>query len=166
MCGVVLGWCSAWRAPVPRAAFAGNGLGRWYPILIDFRHDYRGAHILLYSENPEADRAFFRDVLEFRAVDAGEGWLIFALPPAEAGIHPFDGNHRQLHGGRHLLCAVLYLMCDDLHGLIKSLQAKHVNCSPVEEESWGMKTTICLPSGGEIGLYQPTHPTALDLESR
>ena len=71
-----------------------------------------GAHILLYSENPEADRAFFRDVLDFRAVDAGGGWLLFALPPAEAAIHPSDGERNQLHGGRKLADAVLYLMCD------------------------------------------------------
>src|SRR5438876_452469 len=119
-----------------------------------------GAHILLYSDNPEADRAFFRDVLGFRAVDAGEGWLIFALPPAEAGIHPSDGITGQLHGGRHLLGAVLYLMCDDLAALMKSLQAKNVTCSPVEEAPWGIKTTIQLPSGGELGLHlhlpQPT----------
>jgi catechol 2,3-dioxygenase-like lactoylglutathione lyase family enzyme len=121
-----------------------------------------GAHILLYSDQPEADRAFFRDVLGLRAVDAGGGWLIFALPPAEAAIHPTNGETRQqLHGGRGLLGAVLYLMCDDLPSTIKSLQAKNVICSPVEEAPWGIKTTIQLPSGGEIGLYQPTHPTAI-----
>jgi len=120
-----------------------------------------GAHILLYSDNPEADRAFFRDVLDFRNVDAGGGWLIFALPSAEAGIHPTDGERRQLHGGRQLLGSVLYLMCDNLPALMKSLQAKGVSCSPVEEEDWGIKTTLLLPSGSEIGLYQPTHPTAL-----
>jgi catechol 2,3-dioxygenase-like lactoylglutathione lyase family enzyme len=122
-----------------------------------------GAHILLYSDQPKADRAFFRDVFGFRAIDAGDGWLIFALPPAEAGIHPTDGDTKQLHGGRHLLGAVLYLMCDDLPALIKSLKAKKVVCSAVEEAPWGIKTTIRLPSGGEIGLYQPTHPTAIDL---
>jgi catechol 2,3-dioxygenase-like lactoylglutathione lyase family enzyme len=121
-----------------------------------------GAHVLLYSDNPEADRAFFRDTLGFRAVDAGGGWLIFALPPAEAGIHPSDGDRGQLHGGRQLLGSVLYLMCDDLPALVTSLQAKGVNCSPVEEEDWGIKTTIQLPSHGEIGLYQPTHPTAIE----
>jgi hypothetical protein len=119
-----------------------------------------GAHVLLYSDNPEADRAFFRDILNFPAVDAGGGWLIFALPPAEAGIHPSDGERRQLHGGRRLLGSVLYLMCDDLDALLKSLQAKGVNYSALETEDWGIKTTIQLPDG-EIGLYQPTHPTAL-----
>jgi hypothetical protein len=122
-----------------------------------------GAHVLLYSDSPEADRAFFRDILNFPAVDAGGGWRIFALPPAEAGIHPSDGERRQLHGGRRLLGSVLYLMCDNLAVLLKSLRAKGVNCSPVETEEWGIKTTIKLPSGGEIGLYQPTHPTALGL---
>ena len=122
-----------------------------------------GAHVLLYSDNPEADRAFFRDILSFPAVDAGGGWLIFALPPAEAGIHPSDGEKRQLHGGRRLLGSVLYLMCDDLPAQMKYLQAKGVNCTPVETEDWGIKTTIQLPSGGEVGLYQPTHPTALGL---
>ena len=122
-----------------------------------------GAHLLLYSKDSEADRAFFRDVLGFPAVDAGGGWLIFALPPAEVGIHPSEGERRQLHGGRQLLPSVLYLMCDNLQTLIKSLEGKNVSCSPVEEEDWGIKTTIQLPSGGEIGLYQPTHPTALGL---
>ncbi len=122
-----------------------------------------GAHVLLYSNNPEADRAFFRDVLDFRAVDAGGGWLIFALPPAEVGIHPSEGERRQLHGGHQLLGSVLYLICDNLPALTKSLQTKGVTCSPVETEDWGIKTTIRLPSGGEIGLYQPTHPTALHL---
>ena len=122
-----------------------------------------GAHVLLYSDNPEADRAFFRDILNFPAVDAGGGWLIFALPPAEVGIHPSDGERGQSHGGRKLLGSVLYLMCDNLPALMKSFQAKGVTCSPAEEEDWGIKTTIQLPSGGGIGLYQPTHPTALGL---
>ena len=124
-----------------------------------------GAHILLYSEKPEVDRAFFRDVLGFPAVDIGEGWLIFALPPSEAALHPSNGNTGQPHGGRHLLGAVLYLMCDDLPAYIKLLEAKNVRCTAISEEDWGTKTTIPLPSGGEIGLYQPTHPTALDLNA-
>jgi hypothetical protein len=125
-----------------------------------------GAHILLYSEKPELDRAFFSDVLGFRSVDVGHGWLIFALPPAEAALHPSDGESRQIHGGRHLLGAVLYLMCDDLKAYMKSLSAKNVSFTPVDEAPWGIKTTIRLPSGGEIGLYQPTHPTALGLNSK
>ena len=125
-----------------------------------------GTHILLYSENPDADRAFFRDVLGFPHVDSGGGWLIFALPPAEAGIHPPMGEIKQSHGGRDLMRAVVYLMCDDLSATINSLQAKNVKCSPVEQADWGIKTTFQLPSGGEIGLYQPMHPTALGLGSR
>ncbi|HEX9944833.1 MAG TPA: extradiol dioxygenase [Thermoanaerobaculia bacterium] len=123
-----------------------------------------GAHVLFYSKDPEADRAFFRDVLEFRAVDVGEGWLIFKLPPAEAAVHPSDGDFLQAHAGHPLLGAVLYLMCDDLQASIRSLQAKGARCTLVEEAPWGIKTTIPLPSGGEIGLYQPTHPTALELD--
>ncbi len=120
-----------------------------------------GAHILLYSQDPDADRAFFRDVLELRAVDAGHGWLIFALPPAEAALHPADGEPSQLHAGHHLLGAVLYLMCEDLRETVASLEAKGVRCTEVSEAPWGLKTTIPLPSGGEVGLYQPMHPTAI-----
>jgi hypothetical protein len=124
-----------------------------------------GAHVLLYSKNPEADRAFFRDVLGFRAVDAGDGWLIFALPPAEVALHPTDGEIGQVHAERSLLGAILYLMCDDLTVYIKSLEARNVRCTPITKEQWGIRTSIVLPSGGEIGLYQPTHATALELGS-
>jgi len=123
-----------------------------------------GAHFLLYSNDPEADRAFFRDVLKFHAVDAGEGWLIFALPPAELGVHPSDGEFVQRHAEHPILGCVLYLMCTDLRSVIKSLAAKNVICTEVEEAPWGLRTTIKLPSGGEIGLYQPTHPTAIDMD--
>ena len=126
-----------------------------------------GTHILFYSEKPEVDRAFFRDILGLRTVDAGEGWLIFGMPPAEAGIHPTEGESRPpMHGGRHLLGAVVYLMCDDLLAQIKELESKKVSCSAVEKAPWGMKTTLLLPSGGELGLYQPRHPTAIDLKSK
>jgi|ERR1700691_2585913 hypothetical protein len=122
-----------------------------------------GAHILLYSHDPAADRAFFRDVLEFRSVDAGHGWLIFKLPPTEAAVHPTETSDSQGQAGNSLLGAELYLMCDDLQALIQSLAAKNVTCTPIDKAPWGIKTTIRLPSGGAIGLYQPTHPTALDL---
>ncbi len=126
-----------------------------------------GTHILFYSENPEADRVFLRDVLEFRSIDAGGSWLIFALPPAEAAIHPADSESRnQTHAGRSLVGAVVYLMCDDLQAEIARLRAKKVTCSAVETARWGIKTTFHLPSGGELGLYQPTHPTALDLKAK
>jgi hypothetical protein len=125
-----------------------------------------GAHVLLYSEKPEADRAFCHDVLGFRSVDAGGGWLIFALPPAEVAFHPVDEDTRQqVHAGHSLLGSVLYLMCDDLDATLKSLQKRNVKYTEIEEEQWGIKTTIILPSGGEIGLYQPKHASPLDLQT-
>ena len=123
-----------------------------------------GAHLLLYSKDPDADRKFFRDVLNFPAVDAGEGWLIFGLPPAEAGVHPLEGEFSQDHAGQQLLGAVLYLMCDDLDGAIASFKAKNVQCTEVQAAGWGRATSIPLPSGGKIGLYQPRHATALNLK--
>ena len=122
-----------------------------------------GAHILFYSSRPEADRAFFRDVIGLKSIDIGGGWLIFGLPPSEAAVHPGDENAERLHSDRPLLGAVVYLMCDDVHAEVKTLAAKGVRCTAIAEESWGIKTTIPLPSGGEIGLYQPKHPTALTL---
>jgi hypothetical protein len=120
-----------------------------------------GTHILLNSEDAEADRAFFRDVLGFQSVDAGHGWLIFSVPPTEAAIHPTEkaGSHKA-DDGLSLLGAVVYLMCDDLDAEIKRLGAKKVKCSAVQTERWGITTTIRLPSGGGLGLYQPKHPTA------
>ncbi len=123
-----------------------------------------GTHFLLYSNDAETDRAFFRDVLGFRYVDAGEGWLIFAMSPAEAGIHPLEGEFSQQHAGHSLLGGVLYLMCDDLKAHIATLKTKSVQCSEIETAPWGITTTIALPSGGRIGLYQPRHKTALDLK--
>ncbi len=114
-----------------------------------------GAHTIVFSTNAEADRAFFRDVLGLKSVDAGGGWLIFGLPPAEAAFHPLDRN--DVHE--------LYLMCDDVQAEIASLASKGVECSDVEEERWGSITRIQLPGGGKIGLYQPKHETALNLGS-
>ncbi len=110
-----------------------------------------GVHVIVYSTDPESDRAFFRDVLKFPAVDAGHGWLIFALPPAEAAFHPSEKN--DLHQ--------LYFMCDNLKGTMESLKEKKVKCGVVTEERWGSLTTITLPGGGKLGLYQPKHPTAI-----
>lgn len=112
-----------------------------------------GAHLVLFSKNPEADRKFLTDVLEFLSVDAGRGWLIFKLPPAELAVHPSEGEQS----------TQLYLMCDDLEATMDALKAKSVACTKVDAAPWGLKTTIKLPSGGEIGLYQPKHPTALGL---
>jgi len=107
-----------------------------------------GAHIVLYSKDAEADRAFFRDVLGFKSVDAGHGWLIFALPPSEAAFHPSDRN------GSH----EFYLMCDDLNAEMAAFASKGVQCSNVHEERWGSITRLRLPGGSELGLYQPKHP--------
>jgi hypothetical protein len=120
-----------------------------------------GAHFLLYSNQPEADRAFFRDVLNFRAVDLGHGWLIFALPPAEIAVHPGSGDFAQVHADRRLAGVVLYLMCDDLSGMMRTLEARNVASGPVTKAEWGISTTVRLPSGLEIGLYQPLHETAI-----
>jgi catechol 2,3-dioxygenase-like lactoylglutathione lyase family enzyme len=113
-----------------------------------------GAHVVVYSKNAEADRAFFRDVLKFKSVDAGHGWLVFALPPGEAAFHPADEN--SVHE--------LYFMCDDLKAEMASLAKKNVKCSEVQEARWGSITKMRLPSGAEVGLYQPKHPTALGLK--
>jgi catechol 2,3-dioxygenase-like lactoylglutathione lyase family enzyme len=120
-----------------------------------------GAHFLLYTTDADADRVFLRDVLGFRGVDAGQGWLILGLPPAELAVHPGNGNFAQTHAGHSMLGALLYLMCDDLASTVAELATKGVTCTEVDEAPWGKKTTIPLPSGGEIGLYQPRHPTAI-----
>ena len=120
-----------------------------------------GTHLLLYSREPEADRAFFRDVLGFASVDAGEGWLIFALPPAELGIHP--GNLVERHADHELSGSVVYLICDDLNQTIAALQRKGAETTEIVQAGWGSTTTIRLPGGGGLGLYQPRHATALNL---
>lgn len=109
-----------------------------------------GAHVILYSKDADADRAFFRDVLRFPAVDAGHGWLIFALPPAELACHPAS------QGASH----ELYLMCDDIAATTQSLAVHKVPCTPVADRGWGLLTEITLPGGGKLGLYQPKHPLA------
>ena len=96
-----------------------------------------GAHFLLYSMDADADRRFLRDVLGFRGVDAGDGWLIFALPPSEIAVHPADRNFVQRHAEHSLLGAVLYLMCDDLPSSIKSLAGKGVATTEIEKAEWG-----------------------------
>ncbi len=110
-----------------------------------------GAHVIVYSKDAAADRAFFRDVLGFSSVDAGHDWLIFALPPSELAVHPADEN----------VGDELFLMCDDLTAEIAALGDKDVQCSEVEEARWGSVTKVRLPGGGELGLYQPRHPSPL-----
>ena len=113
-----------------------------------------GSHVILFSTDPEADRAFFADVLGQRHVDAGGGWLIFKIPPAELAVHPTDGP-----AGHEL-----YFMCDDLAATMRDLRAKGVEfTADVSEERWGRLTRFRLPGGGEVGLYEPSHPLANDL---
>jgi hypothetical protein len=114
-----------------------------------------GAHVIVYSKDAAADRAFLRDVLDFRSVDAGGGWLIFALPPAEIAVHPAELNDRQ----------ELYFMCDDLHSTMQELQRKGIQCSAVQEAGWGSVTSVRLPGGGNVGLYQPKHASPLERAS-
>jgi len=113
-----------------------------------------GAHVILYSRDAEADRRFIQDVLGFPHVDAGHGWLIFQLPPAEVAVHPADASPGH----------ELYLMCDDIHATIAGLAAKGADVSPeVSEQRWGIVATITLPSGSPLSLYQPRHPVARSL---
>jgi len=120
-----------------------------------------GAHWLMYSKDAEADRIFLRDVFGLRAVDAGEGWLILALPPSELGVHPSESNFVLGHGDQKLFGAVLYLMCDDIKAAVKSLKEHRIKHTPVAKAGWGRFTVLQLPSGGGIGLYQPAHPRAV-----
>ncbi len=138
-----------------------------------------GAHIVLYTTDPEADRAFFRDVLKFSSVDAGHGWLIFALPPAEAAFHDFeqkdseqkasgvarapspsfsertDAQQEKSDPATH---HELFLMCDDLAATLRDLKSQHLPVSAVSEQRWGKLATLTLPGGSKLGIYQPKHP--------
>ena len=106
-----------------------------------------GAHSILYSRNPEADREFLRDVLAFPHVDVGGGWLIFGLPPAEVAVHP--GEENDVHE--------FYLMCDDVEAFIADMQKANIACGPVQNQGWGLLTQVQLPGGGHLGVYQPRH---------
>ena len=106
-----------------------------------------GAHSIIYSSNPEADRAFLRDVLKFPSVDVGGGWLIFGLPPAEVAVHPGDKNSVQ----------ELYLMCEDVHEFIADMKKRAVPCDAIETQAWGLLTRVTLPGGGKLGVYQARH---------
>jgi len=106
-----------------------------------------GAHAVIYSKNADADRAFLRDVIGFRGVDAGGGWLIFGLPPSEVAVHPAEENDDH----------ELFLMCDDVEAFVAEMQDKGVECSPVQVLGWGLLTQIELPGGGKLGVYQPRH---------
>lgn len=106
-----------------------------------------GAHVIIYSENPEADRAFLRDVLGLTHVDVGGGWLIFGLPPSEVAVHPSEKNN--IHE--------LYLMCEDVKAFAAAMKKHNLECSPVQDQGWGLITSLTLPGGGKLGVYEPRH---------
>lgn len=105
-----------------------------------------GMHCIIYSKNTEKDRSFFRDILKLTNVDAGEGWIIFGLPPSELAVHP--GNN-DLHE--------LYLMCDDINQFVQQMNERKIVCSAIQDQRWGLLTQLTLPGGGKLGVYQPRH---------
>ena len=108
-----------------------------------------GAHVVIFSADAPADRAFLRDVVRLSSVDAGDGWLVFSLPPSELALHPADeGAHE------------LYLLTDDVASEVETLRSRGATCSDIEQQSWGSLTRVRLPGGGDLGLYQPRHRTA------
>ena len=106
-----------------------------------------GAHSIIYSTKPDADRSLLRDVFKLPHVDVGEGWLIFGLPPAEVAVHPSEKN--DVHE--------FYLMCDDIETFVTGMRKRGVVCGPVHDEGWGLLTQMMLPGGGKLGVYQPRH---------
>ncbi len=106
-----------------------------------------GAHSIIYSKRPDADRAFLSTVLKLPNIDVGDGWLIFGLPPAEVAVHPSDEN--DVHE--------FYLMCDDVAAFVETMEARSVACAPVQSLGWGLLTSVTLPGGGKLGVYQPRH---------
>lgn len=112
-----------------------------------------GVHALIHAKEPEKARAFFRDVLEWEHVDAGDGWLIFAMPPAEVGVHPLMEGEEQRHE--------VYLMCEDIEAAVKKIEAAGIECSEVQNTGWGKLTSFQLPGGGPMGMYEPLHPVAI-----
>ncbi len=106
-----------------------------------------GAHSIIYSKNPEADRAFLKDVLGLPHVDVGHGWLIFGLPPAEVAVHPSEKN--DVHE--------FYLICADVDAFVARVTARGLSCSPVRDLGWGRLTQVSLPGGGKLGVYEPRH---------
>jgi catechol 2,3-dioxygenase-like lactoylglutathione lyase family enzyme len=117
-----------------------------------------GAHIVLYTTDAEADRAFFRDVLNFHSVDADHGWLIFALPPAEAAFHDLDKEGLEQNDAKQNSRHELYLMCDDIAATLRDLKSKNVPVSAITEQRWGSLATLTLPSRSKLGIYQPRYP--------
>ena len=122
-----------------------------------------GTHAIIYAEDADAARAFFRDVLEWPHVDVHGGWLIFKLPPAEIGIHPTAASSEPGNAapsGHH----ELYVMCDDIEATVAELEAKGVQFTgPIEDQGFGRLIRLRVPGAGEIGLYEPRHATAYDI---
>jgi catechol 2,3-dioxygenase-like lactoylglutathione lyase family enzyme len=106
-----------------------------------------GAHVIIYTTDPDADRAFLRDVLKLPHVDVGHGWLIFGLPPAEVAVHPGKEN------GAH----EFYLMCEDVAAFVADMKTHGISCGPLRDQGWGVLTQLTLPGGGTLGIYQPRH---------
>ena len=106
-----------------------------------------GTHAIIYSKNAEADKEFFKNVLQLTNVDVGNGWLIFGLPPSEVAVHPATDNDRQ----------ELYLMCDDIKSFVEAMSKHNINCSELQDQGWGILTQLRLPGGGSLGVYQPRH---------
>ena len=117
-----------------------------------------GAHSIIYSKNPEADRAFLRDTLKLTNVDVGGGWLVFGLPPSEVAVHPSKKNN--VHE--------FYLLCDDVEAFITQMRKNKIACGPVHNEGWGLLTELTLPGGGKLGVYEPRHarPKAMNAPKR
>jgi len=106
-----------------------------------------GAHLIIYSNNADADKAFFRDVLQLPNVDVGRGWLIFALPPSELAIHPSEGSdHHEM-----------YLMCDDIKVFVQQMTERKIACTEIQDQGWGKLVQLTLPGGGKLGVYEPRH---------
>ena len=115
-----------------------------------------GMHALIYSNKADETRRFFSDVLGFRSVDVGRGWLIFAAPPSELAVHPAEQTEHH----------ELYLMCDNIEKTISELRQKGVETSAIQDQPWGRVTQVKLPGGQELGMYEPRHPTAIDWQPR
>ncbi len=106
-----------------------------------------GAHSIIYSKDPEKDRSFFQKILKLPFVDVGEGWLIFGLPPSEIAFHPSDEN--DMHE--------FFLMCDNIESFILQMKKANINCTPVQNQGWGLLSQLTLPGGGKLSIYQPRH---------
>ena len=115
-----------------------------------------GAHVIVYSKKADADRKFIADLFGTKGADAGGGWMIYALPPAEIAVHPSDEN--DVHE--------LYVMVDDVEAFVAAMKKKKVKCDPVSDQRWGLLTSIAMPGGGKLGVYQPKHASPIIRSAR